>query len=534
MQWFVNMKPMAAMALKAAEGEDPALRFYPDYWKKTWFEWLNNIQDWCISRQLWWGHRIPAWHCANCSQITVPKGYKDADPEHCAHCGSAKIEQDPDVLDTWYSSGLWPISTLGWPEQTPDLKTFYPALRYDEARQGREPRALMETGSDILFFWVARMVMMCTHFMDGRLPFEDVYLHAMVRDEKGQKMSKTKGNVVDPLDVTEKHGSDALRLTLLALSGQGRNVNLDLKRLEGYSAFVNKLWNASRFALMQLEEQGVKSYRNPRENPADLDFVDRWLLDELNRTVRKVNDDFTNYRADAAFQAIYQFTWYEFCDWYLELVKLKKGKLDTLAYALETILKLLHPMAPMVTEKIYGELPGAKVGQLIVQPYPAAATKELASAEDLSRIRALKSAVEGIRNFRTENKIAPRAAINAFVETKETALWQVLEPLAKGLARLGEVQVNAKVPEGSAGKVATSEFTITVPLDGLVDKGAEKARLQNEIKKVRGDLEFSEKRLGNEAFVAKAKPELVAKERAAADGFREKLRVLEEALAKLG
>lgn len=532
MQWFVNMKPMAEVALKAADGEDPALRFYPDYWKKTWDQWLNNIQDWCISRQLWWGHRIPAWHCTACTKITVPKGYKNADPTACVHCGSAKIEQDPDVLDTWYSSGLWPISTLGWPEKTPELGTFYPEMMFNELRKGREAKALMETGSDILFFWVARMVMMCTHFMGGKLPFEDVYLHAMVRDEKGQKMSKTKGNVIDPLDITEKHGSDALRLTLLALSGQGRNVNLDLKRLEGYKSFINKLWNASRFSLIQIEAQGVKALVDPAKNLAALDFTDRWLLAELNQTVTKVNEELTNYRADAAFQAIYQFAWYEFCDWYLEMVKIKKGKPDVLCYALDTILKLLHPMGPMVSEKIYGELPWAEKGKLSLQAYPAAGVAP-ASAQDLAEIAALRALVDGIRSFRTENKISPKAQIPAYLEAKDTALWKKLEPFVVGLARLGEVHLNQPAPAGSSGKVATDLFTLTLPLEGLVDKSAEKARLQNEIKKVRQEVEFSEKRLGNEAFVARAKPELVAEEKAKLDLAREKMRVLEEALAKL-
>jgi valyl-tRNA synthetase len=525
MQWFVRMKPLAEKALRAASGEDPALRFYPDYWKKTWFEWLNNIQDWCISRQLWWGHQIPAWHCADCGKVTVPKGHADPDPDSCTHCRSKKIAQDPDVLDTWYSSGLWPISTLGWPEKTPELETFYPKLRFDELRQGREAAALMETGSDILFFWVARMVMMCTHFMDGRLPFEDVFLHAMVRDEKGQKMSKTKGNVIDPLEITEKHGSDSLRLTLLALSGQGRNVNLDLKRLEGYKAFLNKLWNASRFSLLQIKEQGVSRFSLEGE----LDFADRWLLGELDKTVQKVNEEFAQYRPDAAFQTIYQFAWYEFCDWYLEMVKIKKGRLDLLCHGLDTILKLLHPMAPMVTERIYAELPWAEKGKLSLQAFPRPTERGSESPE----VAALKAAVEGIRNFRTENKISPKAQIPAYLETKDVALWEKLEPFVTGLARLGAVQVNQAAPAGPAGKVAAGAFTFTLPLEGLVDKGAEKVRLQNEIKKARSDVEFSEKRLGNEAFVQKAKPELVAQERAKLEAAREKLKVLEEALAKL-
>lgn len=533
MQWFVNMKPMAEKALRAAEGDDPALRFYPEYWKKTWFEWLTNIQDWCISRQLWWGHQIPAWHCKDCSEITVPKSYLDADPTKCSKCGSGKIEQDPDVLDTWYSSGLWPISTLGWPEKTPELETFYPTLRYDQTRQGRDSKALMETGSDILFFWVARMVMMCTHFMDGKIPFEDVFLHAMVRDEKGQKMSKTKGNVIDPLDVTEKNGSDSLRLTLIALSGQGRNVNLDLKRLEGYRGFINKLWNASRFALMQIEEQSIQSYKNPEAILSDLDFADRWLLDSLNTVVSKVDQDLKQYRPDSAFHHMYQFVWYEFCDWYLEMVKIKKGGLDVLCYALDTILRLLHPMAPMVTEKIYAELPWAHIGDLSIQKYPMPSAKLNAPSEILDEVRAMQALIEGLRNFRTENKISPKAQIEAYLQTQNLQLWTKISPFVLSLAKVGTVHLNEKPSQNNVSKVTTDLFTMAIPLDGLVDKSAEKTRLEGEIKKVRSDVEFSERRLGNPGFVSKAKPELVEAEKTQLNANKEKLKILEEALQKL-
>lgn len=531
-QWFVKMEPLAKMALQAAEGENPAIRFYPDFWKKTYFEWLTNIQDWCISRQLWWGHQIPAWHCADCGKVTVPKSGQDSDPNQCGHCGSKKIQQDPDVLDTWYSSGLWPISTLGWPNNTADLETFYPKQRYDQPRQNQTPMALMETGSDILFFWVARMVMMCTWFMNGRVPFEDIFLHAMVRDEKGQKMSKTKGNVVDPLEVTQKSGSDALRLTLLALSGQGRNVNLDLKRLDGYKAFLNKLWNASKFCLMQAEERGVKSPKNPLEQLDQLDFVDRWLLEELFVTVKKVNQALTDYRPDAAFQELYQFTWYELCDWYLEMVKVKKGSLDTLLFSLETVLKLLHPMAPMATDKIYGELPWKKGMSIINEEFPVHPGREIAVCGDMEAIAALKRAVEGLRNFRTENKISPRQAIKAHLETKEHALWSKIGHLATSLAKLDDV-VLAPFSGGLAGRVATSEFVFTLPLEGLVDKDAERQRLEHEIKKVKGDVEFTERRLGNPNFVAKAKPELVDAEKKNLAQYQEKLQSLQDALAKL-
>lgn len=532
-QWFIKMEPLAKMALDAVDGENPAIRFYPDYWKKTYLEWLTNIQDWCISRQLWWGHQIPAWHCKKCEKVSIPKNSAENDPTKCMHCGSNEIEQDPDVLDTWYSSGLWPISTLGWPEQTKELNIFYPKQRCDQPRQSQEPMALMETGSDILFFWVARMVMMCTYFMKGRVPFEDVFLHAMVRDEKGQKMSKTKGNVIDPLDITEKSGSDALRLTLLALSGQGRNVNLDLKRLEGYRAFINKLWNAAKFTQMQLESKGQETFKNPLEQKNSLDFADRWLLDQFSATAKSVNQSLAQYRPDAAFHDLYQFVWGELCDWYLEIVKTKTGSLDTLCYVLEETLKLMHPMAPMVTEKIYRSLPwNGKGKSLINATFPSGADASMASQDDIKMIEALKRATEGLRNFRTENKIPPRQEINAFIDTKETALWSQVGPLVIALARLGTVEQSSDAKDNS-GRVTTENFTFTIPLDGLVDKSAERLRLQNEIKKARSDVEFSEKRLNNPAFVQKAKPELVEQERANAATYREKLASLEAALAKL-
>ncbi|NUM88531.1 MAG: valine--tRNA ligase [Bdellovibrionales bacterium] len=531
-QWFVKMEPLAKMALQAAGGENPAIRFYPDFWKKTYFEWLTNIQDWCISRQLWWGHQIPAWHCAECAQVTVPKSAAEPDPAKCSHCGSPKISQDPDVLDTWYSSGLWPISTLGWPGNTSELETFYPKQRFDQPRQNPTPMALMETGSDILFFWVARMVMMCTWFMKGRVPFEDIFLHAMVRDEKGQKMSKTKGNVVDPMEITRKSGSDALRLTLLALSGQGRNVNLDLKRLDGYKAFLNKLWNASKFCLIQAEERGVKKWENPLERPDRLDFVDRWLLEELFLAAKRVNQALTDYRPDAAFQELYQFTWYELCDWYLEMVKVKKGSLDTLLFSLETVLKLLHPMAPMATDKIFSELPWIKGKTILGEAYPTHPGVGIAVDGDVEAVAALKRAVEGLRNFRTENKISPRQSIRAHLETREQALWSRVGHLVMALAKLEDVATQP-FSGGMAGRVATPELVFTLPLEGLVDKDAERQRLEHEIKKVRGDLEFTERRLGNPNFVTKAKPELVDAEKKNLAQYKEKLQSLQEALGRL-
>jgi valyl-tRNA synthetase len=529
MQWFVKVEPMAKIALQAAQGDDPALRFYPDFWKKTYFEWLTNIQDWCISRQLWWGHQIPAWHCNKCTAITVAKSADAGDPTKCESCDSADIVQDPDVLDTWYSSGLWPISTLGWPDKTPDLEQFYPKLRFDQARKGLEASALMETGSDILFFWVARMVMMCTYFMKGQIPFEDVFLHAMVRDDKGQKMSKTKGNVIDPLEITDKHGADALRLTLLALSGQGRNVNLDLKRLEGYSSFINKLWNASRFCLQQLEDKNVDAV------PAELHFVDSWILGRLQATVAEVNRQLSEYRPDAAFNAIYQFTWYEFCDWYLEIFKMGRGTSgSTLKTVLTTVLELFHPFAPFMSEQVYADLPWSKGEPLVSKKFPQAEKFKAADPSANEKIRILQEAVSGIRNFRTENKISPKEEIKVFYTAKSDAIWDELSPYIKTLARLSQAEKGNASSAGRSGLVNSPDFSFAIPLEGLVDSGAEKTRLDAELKKAREDLGFVEKRLGNAAFVSKAKPELIEKERERLNEFNEKILALTAAIKKLG
>jgi valyl-tRNA synthetase len=544
MQWWMKMRTLADNALEAArpkrEGAEHTLRFYPDFWSKTYFEWLENIQDWCISRQLWWGHQIPAWHCNDCHKITVPKSIEEKDPSACAHCGSKKLKQDDDVLDTWYSSGLWPISTLGWPdENAADLKFYYPKTRYDSARaKETRPLALMETGSDILFFWVARMLMMCTHLMDGRLPFEDVYLHSIVRDSKGQKMSKTKGNVVDPLDIISEHGADSLRLTLLALSGGGRSVNFDLKRLEGYKGFLNKLWNACRFTLPQLEGVDDKSFQEPisRAEFLSLPADAQWILHRLSETAVEVNRQLDQYRFDLAFSAIYQFVWYEFCDWYLELAKLQDKENPLLKRVLHTsatqILKLLHPLAPFVTEEIYSHFPARDAEMLMVSGFPGENSAWTAPEASLVEVAALRAAVDGLRNFRTENQISPRDGIQVFLSGPRP-LWEKIAPLVSALARIEKAEFLANPLTGPAGKVVAGDFEFQIPLAGLVDSSAEASRLESEVKKLREDIGFVEKRLANPNFVDKAKPELVDKERARLTEFQEKIKSLETSLAKL-
>lgn len=545
MQWWLNVKPMAEKALAAARGsENPPLRFYPEYWTKTYFEWLDNIQDWCISRQLWWGHQVPAWHCADCEKITVPKDLAAGDPATCEHCGSKAIQQDEDVLDTWYSSGLWPITTLGWPEATEDLEKFYPHTRFSDQRVPTQLNSLMETGSDILFFWVARMAMMCTHLMNGRLPFEDVYLHSIVRDSKGQKMSKTKGNVVDPMDIIREHGADSLRLTLLALSGGGRSVNFDLKRLEGYKAFLNKLWNACRYVLGQTDQAAEQSSL-PELSSSELAALPaeaRWILHMRNSTVAEVNRQLEAYRFDLAFQAIYQFTWYEFCDWYLEFAKLQTPSpalQKVLKICILDIIKLLHPMAPFVTEEIYRELMPAHARAnstesfLMIMAFPEIVPQWDAPASVLHEIEALKEIVEGVRNFRTENQIPPRTEILAHLQTTENKLWQTISSRAEKLAKLARVQLSAAPASGPAGRVRTKFFDLVIPLAGLVDTSAEKTRLQTEVDKLAKDIAFIEQRLANKSFTERAKPELVEKERARLNEFKAKQESLINALENL-
>src|SRR5690606_12647565 len=347
-QWFVKMKPLAEKAIELQKS-DEKVNFVPDRFEKTYFRWMENIHDWCISRQLWWGHRIPAWHCSACGQITVVRD----DPSACAHCGSTAIEQDPDVLDTWFSSGLWPLTCLGWPEPSADLQRFYPT-------------ALMETGWDILFFWVARMMMLGLH-LGGDVPFRQVFLHSMVLGEDGRKMSKMRGNVVDPSELIEQYGADSLRFYLSTMAGQGEGIIFSRARVEGYRNFCNKLWNAARFALMNLEDFGpaeLKAYRAAVIEPVEvgtLSIADRWILARALETAISVDDLLTQFRLDLAAHAVYQFVWYELCDWYLELAKLslregasesppvlaaRRATQGTLATVFDLVLRVLHPIIP--------------------------------------------------------------------------------------------------------------------------------------------------------------------------------------------
>jgi valyl-tRNA synthetase len=537
MQWWVKIAPLAKPAIEAVE--TGKIEFVPKSWEKTYFEWLNNIRDWCISRQLWWGHQIPAWYCAD-GHVTVAR----TAPSKCNECGKTGLMQDADVLDTWFSSGLWPFSTLGWPAKTPALETFYPT-------------SILETGFDIIFFWVARMIMMGIHFMPdapgGGVPFKKVYLHAMVRDEKGEKMSKSKGNVIDPLDVIKDHGVDSLRFTLAAMAGQGRDIKLSLDRVEGYRAFGNKLWNAVKFFHLQLDEKDLQgNSRSPIPEPqggagmwlkhhkAELLPQNRWILSRLQTVITQVEKGLESFELNDSAQALYDFTWREFCDWYIEFAKLplrEDGDLRlqtvyTLRHGLEAILRLLHPFMPFVTEELWQSLPWKKAAttharasngrpeivSLMLQKFPAP-LQSFRDAEAEKVVESIKHIVEAIRNFRGENNISPKvefpvryvattAAMDAFVRANS--------PDIGALARISEL---TRVEGGVAASgfesvipISSPPIELRVSLQGLVNVEEESARVNKEIAKLDADIDFIRTKLGKETFRAKAPPELVAKE----------------------
>jgi valyl-tRNA synthetase len=560
-QWFMNMEPLAAPAIAAVDNGDTVI--IPKDWEKTYFHWMRNIQDWCISRQLWWGHSIPAWYCQKCQHVNVSR----TDPTACEKCGATELKADEDVLDTWFSSGLWPFSTLGWPAQTPDLAKFYPT-------------ADMETGYDILFFWVARMMMMGIHFM-GKPPFKRVLLAGMVTDENGDKMSKVKGNVIDPLDLIhgatldqllEKakangtseggiknikkqypsgfaaYGSDAVRYTLLSYSPQARRIALSVKRIEGYRNFCNKLWNAARYAMLQLE--GKQAFATGTRPPATL-LINRWILSRLEVAVAAANQGVTDYRLDDASLALYHFVWDELCDWYLELTKPLLAGTDAeaagetravLAHVLETTFRALHPMMPFITEELWQSLPKqpghAKACAVAVYPQPGQEGLRDEAAE--REITWLMAVITSARTIRAANEIAPRTKLPLSLEVDQAAKAQLLtlqQPLIEAVANveLQRLHAQAAGTNGGAelgasnGPVATAVaegITVVVPLTGLVDLGKEKERLARELAKVEKDLATLTKKLSNADFLARAPAEVVAKD-------KERIAELEAARTKL-
>ncbi|WP_069471959.1 valine--tRNA ligase [Candidatus Marithrix sp. Canyon 246] len=552
-QWFVKVEDLAAPAIKAVE--DGRIKFVPDNWKKTYFEWMNNIQDWCISRQLWWGHRIPAWYDEN-GKFYV--GHSEAQVrEKYQLAATVKLQQDPDVLDTWFSSALWPFSTLGWPENTERLKAFYPT-------------SVLVTGFDIIFFWVARMIMMGLKFMDD-VPFHEIYIHGLIRDAEGQKMSKSKGNVLDPIDLidgidletllvkrasglmqpqmaakiekdTRKHypdgipafGTDALRFTFAALASTGRDIRFDLGRIEGYRNFCNKLWNATRYVLMNTEGKD--------SSPTELSLVDRWIISRFQQLSEQVNQHINNYRFDLAANSLYEFTWNEYCDWYLEFSKPMlqssnpAGTLHTLLHVLEKLLCLLHPFMPFITEELWQRVTNKTDDTIMLQQYPQPEHDKIDPQIQLE-IEWVKQFIQGVRRIRAEMDIAPSKPLPILIQNGNADDQQKLakhENILISLARLDKITWLKKDEEAPESAIAlVGEMKILIPLAGLIDKDAELKRLNKEMEKLKKELAKCTAKLENPKFTDRAPAAIVEKERQRVAKMNSSLQQLEQQQTKI-
>jgi len=516
-QWYVAIQDLADPAIEAVESGD--IKFVPEHWQKTYFEWMRNINDWCISRQLWWGHQIPAWYCSDCEHITVDRGT----PNCCGGCGSTKIKQDEDVLDTWFSSGLWPFSTLGWDgkEDSQDMAKFYPTN-------------VLVTGFDIIFFWVARMIMMGKKFT-GKEPFKDVYIHALIRDKDGQKMSKSKGNVVDPLEMIEAYGADALRFTLAHMATPGRDVKLDIKRIESNRNFMNKIWNASRFVFMNREDVQPDSSIQPNND------VNRWILSELDTCAKDVHKALEEYRFNEAAGTLYSFIWGTYCDWYVEAAKtsLYKGSAEdkretqiVMLTALDGWLRLLHPICPFITEQIFQELHGENA-RLVTDKWQ---TEYANDDEASSRMQRIMDIVNAIRSIRGEMNVSPGKKIEAHFAVSD-ALKAELEPHEKLLQSLAKLEsivwVDADAEVENAALAPLAELKIFLPLAGLVNVAEELARVSKNMGKIEKEMGGLSGRLNNEKFVASAPEAVVTKARADLAELEAKLNELEASKTKL-
>jgi valyl-tRNA synthetase len=514
-QWYVAIQDLADPAIKAVEDGD--IRFVPQHWEKTYFEWMRNIQDWCISRQLWWGHRIPAWYCSDCDHITVDRGM----PEYCGGCGSKQIRQDEDVLDTWFSSGLWPFSTLGWPENTKEMEDFYSTN-------------VLVTGFDIIFFWVARMIMMGMKFTD-KVPFKDIYIHALIRDAQGQKMSKSKGNVIDPLEVIDQYGADALRFTLAHMATPGRDVKMDVKRIESNRNFMNKIWNAARFVFMNRGDATVDMTVKPKSD------VNRWVLSELNVTAREVEKALAEYRFNEAAGTLYNFIWGTYCDWYVEAAKVALYRGDEAARvetqvvmltALDGWLRLLHPICPFITETLFQELHGPDE-RLVSSDWVGSYASDNQAVSRMNRVMEMVSA---IRSIRGEMNVSPGKKVVAQIAAPDAvrAELETQQQIVISLARLESLEW---LPEGAevegAAVAPLVDATLYLPLAGLVDVAEELARIEKNIARVEKDVASLQGRLSNPKFVDSAPEAVVAKVRADLDENGAKLEELEAARERL-
>lgn len=568
-QWYVKAAPLAKPAIEAVENGE--IKFVPENWSKTYFQWMYNIQDWCISRQLWWGHRIPAWY-DNDGNVYVGRDEAAVRSKH-GLADDLELRQDEDVLDTWFSSALWPFATMGWPEKTPELDTFVPS-------------SVLVTGFDIIFFWVARMIMMTKKFT-GQIPFKEVYITGLIRDESGDKMSKSKGNVLDPIDLIdgidlealvekrtggmmqpqkakkiekrtrsqfpegiESYGTDALRFTFLAMASTSRDINFDMGRVEGYRNFCNKLWNASRFVLMNTEEADT----GKNGGDIELSLADKWIWTKFQNTLAEYEKAVSEYRFDIAAQAVYEFTWNQFCDWYLELTKpvlnnensseaQKRGTRHTLVNVLENLLRLMHPFMPFITEEIWQRLAPltdvAEVSSIMIQAFP----EQSADAFDedaLKDVEWMKSFIVGIRNIRGEMDISPNQPVPVLLKNASEADLRRLKDCDLFLASMAKLESVTVLEAGDKGPASATalvgEMEVLIPMAGLIDKDAELARINKALEKIEKDYARTEGKLSNENFVSKAPEAVIAKEKAKLDEFKmqmDKLKEQQETIASL-
>jgi len=515
-QWFVEMEDLAEPAIEAVREDEVEL--IPDRWKKVYFEWMENIQDWCISRQLWWGHRIPAWHCEDCGEIVVSRD----EPGQCSSCGSSELTQETDVLDTWFSSALWPFSVMGWPEETEDLDYFFPT-------------DLLITGFDIIFFWVARMIMTSLHFMD-EVPFDQVLLTPLVLDENGEKMSSSKGNILDPLELKEDYGADSVRFAMASSTTKGRGMKLSEGEIEDKRNFLNKLWNAARFALPHVDEdKGLP--------PIDeMELEDRWILSRYARTVNEVKEDLEDYSFKAATKKLYSFVWNDFCDWYLELIKprLYSDEGDetvtrVLGYTFRGTLTVLHPFIPFITEEIWDKL-SENPEPIMLRDFPSPADEMLNEAEE-EKLAALQEMIKAIRNVRGEMNIPTGQDIKVLIDTEDEELGRLAKEnltYFSELARVEELTVGSDLerPDNSARRILENA-EVLVPLSGLIDIDKERERIKGELSDVEDDLNATLRKLNNEDFLKKAPEEVVSKEKEKKDEFLQRKERLETNLAAL-
>jgi len=524
-QWFVKMEPLALPAIDAVK--NGRIRMVPRRFERVYYHWMENIRDWCISRQLWWGHRIPVWRCQSCGQ-------EDAfvvDPAACAKCGSKELEQDDDVLDTWFSSGLWPHSTLGWPKETEELRYWYPT-------------SVLETGYDILFYWVARMIMMGLYNM-GEVPFRHVYLHGLIRDAQGRKMTKSLGNVVDPLEAIDKYGCDALRFTLATGGAPGNDFRLSDERLESARNFANKIWNAARFVITNVEGGGRGKEEGESKRQAETPLEDRWILSRLDRVAGETNKLLSEFQINEAARLLYEFFWNEYCDWYVEMAKVRlkvadKSPMPVLVRVLESSMRLLHPFMPFVTEAVWQQMRSAVEGlepeSVIVAGYPQGGEGSDREAEQ--RLHTVIEVIRAIRNIRAERGVDPGRYVEAYVSCDGSLpTLEATRPLVEALARVRPLHLvsdAAATPKTSVASAVLSEAHIVLPLAGLIDVESERSRLAEQVREAEGEVGRLEQKLGNEQFRSKAPAEVVAREEEKLVAAHSRAEGLRGRLAELG